>query len=194
MKLQLKFQWLAVTLVLSLFSVSSLAQEKNLPTHVLLQAGSYSFAAETSTGSSEISGFGSYSASLGLGLFSRLLFYGSISLLVSDGVSGDTATGYDLGLKYYWSSSTGRNTYNHPNINWNLLTRFRPYVGTMLRQRQFTEVLSSSYIGPGVSVGADYQFQGNWYFNGEASYSILQGNADNTLNTLNIVFGLGLQL
>lgn len=187
---------LTIALILLLFSWSwcGLAQEERLPTHILLQGGSYSFVSQTSRGSSEVSGFGAYSASLGIGLFSRFMFYGSISLLVSDGFSGDTATGYDLGMKYYWNSSTGRNVYSHPNMTFNLITRLRPYVGLVLRQRQFTEVLSSSYIGPGVSLGADYQIQGNWYLNGEVSYGAMQGNADNTLNTMNVVFGLGLQL
>lgn len=183
--------------LLSVFLISGYAHAEDIVQGVAIlgQTGMYNLTAESTTKTTtSISGYGAHSISVEVGVFNRFKITGGLTYLLSSGISGDTATGYDMGGKYYFWTRATRHTLVYDNFTIDTVERFRPYVGLGVRSREFYSVLSTTYVGFGVLGGADYDFTRQFFANIELRYDSLSGNSDNTLTQTNFLFGIGFNL
>lgn len=157
--------------------------------------GMWSFETENVRGRAEsTSGFGAYAVELGYGLSEKWMAVAGANMLLSDGISGSTGFGFDLGAKYYpLTSATSVETQTESTYV-KVHEPFRPYVGLFLRQRDFNLALQSGYVGPGVSLGFDYNYSRQWFFNFEFRYDSLNGSGEGTATQTNILFGVGIEI
>src|SRR5690606_976710 len=116
------------------------------------------------------SGFGAYSFDIGYQLAPRWMGVFAINILMSDIYTGSSAYGFDLGGKYFPFTLAGTLDLNSDSGSLIVQEKWRPYVGLFLRQRIFNLALSSSYLGPGISLGVDYAWNKRWFVNAELRY------------------------
>lgn len=165
------------------------------PVFLYAKAGTWTFAVDTPGRATEtISGFGAYRAGLGFGLLNNFVFDVAFNVLSSSGIGGQLGFGFDFGIKYYPLTSSGLRTIKEGPLQAEIAEQWRPYVGCGFRQRQFVLVLTSQYVGPGFSVGTDYQLDDRWFLNGEFNYDMLYGQSKVTATQTNIMFGIGREL
>jgi hypothetical protein len=162
---------------------------------IAAKMGMWSFETENVRNRAESSsGFGAYSLEVGYSFSRHLLGLLGANLLMSDGISGSTGSGVDVGFRYYpltdatQAETKTEDTYVRVNERW------RPYAGLFLRQRDFNLALQSGYVGPGTSLGLDYNFNKNWHINAEFRYDMLYGSGEGTATQMNILIGLGIEL
>lgn len=172
---------------------TSTVQAEN--TTLIGKLGSWSFSTENVRGRTEsTSGFGAYSVELGYRVASKWQAVVGANMLLSDGVSGTTGFGMDLGFKYYPLTYATLTEIKTEQTYVKVTEVFRPYVGLFLRQRDFNLALQSGFLGPGISVGADYNYSSNWFFNFEFRYDTLYGSGEGTATQMNFLFGVGIDL
>ncbi|MCB0347881.1 MAG: hypothetical protein KDD37_03555, partial [Bdellovibrionales bacterium] len=106
-------------------------------------------------------------------------------------ISGDMGYGFDIAIKHYPISSFGVKKLEDENISIQIADLYRPYYGIAFRQREFVLILSTSYVGPGIFGGIDYQWKPDWYLNFEFRYDMLQGPGEATATQMNMLFGMG---
>lgn len=161
---------------------------------VVAQAGGYSFQVDNpqaASSSSTISGFGAYNLHAGMGFKTQFLAFFGMSLLASDGIGGDLATGFDLGLRYYPWTSYGSRYIESEDVLVRVKHHFRPYFGVAAREREFFTTLSSHYVGAGVLGGIDLDISPRWYVNAEARFDFLMGQGEASATQLNALGGIG---
>ncbi|MGE0763080.1 MAG: hypothetical protein AB7N80_07375 [Bdellovibrionales bacterium] len=178
-----------------LLSGVALGEEAKQDYRLLFQAGSYNFSAKRpGRAAEEISGFGSYSLSFGVGFWKQYVVDAGMTLVSSQGFGGDTATGFDLGLRYYPMSTSGYQSLSSGPMSMHFSSVLRPYAGVALRQRQFLTTLTTTYVGPGVNVGLDWLFRDKVFANVEFRYDFLTGQSESTATQMNLLVGIGLHL
>ncbi len=174
-----------------LLSVATRAEDVTLTGKL----GSYTFNTENVRGRSEsTSGFGAYSVEMGYAFSPKWLAVIGANMLLSDGLSGSTGFGFDVGAKYYPITDAANMETQTEQTYVKVSETLRPYVGIFLRQRDFNLALQSGYVGPGLSVGTDYNYSKNWFFNFEIRYDTLYGSGDGTATQMNLLVGVGIQL
>ena len=179
--------------------LSSLVFLLALQTHasigqLAINGGSWSFQTENVRSTSEASsGVGAYSFEIGYQLAPKWMGVFGINILMSDIYTGSSAYGFDLGAKYFPLTQTGTLDMQSDSGSLFIQEKWRPYVGLFLRQRIFNLALSSSYMGPGLSVGVDYAWSRRWFINGEIRYDYLYGQGDALAKQINMLVGLGLE-
>lgn len=182
----------AIALSLILFT-SSVA--KSDPVFLYAKAGTWTFDVDVPGKATEtISGFGAYRAGLGFGLLNHFVFDVAFNILSSSGIGGQLGFGFDFGIRYYPLTSSGWRSITEGPLQADITEQWRPYVGCGFKQRQFVLVLTSQYVGPGFSVGTDYQLNNQWFLNGEFNYDMLYGQSKVTATQTNIMFGIGREL
>lgn len=185
---------LRVTLLVTLLGLTSAVSSAESTT-LTGKLGTWSFATEGVRGRSEsTSGFGAYAVELGYAFSTQWMVAAGANMLLSDGFTGSTGFGFDIGLKYYPLTAATTIETKTESTYVKVHERFRPYMGLFLRQRDFNLALQSGFVGPGVSVGADYNYSQDWFFNFEFRYDMLSGSGDGTATQMNILVGLGLAL
>ncbi len=156
--------------------------------------GTYGFDVDNSGTEESISGIGAYAVNVNYHLFGDFVLVTGFNILVSEVITGSTGYGFDIGGKYYPITSHGYEDFGTETIDVSITEVLRPYVGFAFRQRQFLLSLTSSYVGPGLFMGVDYQAWQNWYLNFEFRYDILFGPNEAEATQMNILFGLGFQI
>ncbi|MEZ4873777.1 MAG: hypothetical protein R2827_16350 [Bdellovibrionales bacterium] len=161
---------------------------------VYVQGGTFSFdVLNTANDTSDsLSGFGAYTIGGGITIFENYLIFGGYSLILSQGLSGSTATGFDFGVRYYHWTRPTKVTNTTPLMVSSFFNLYNPYVGFALRSRDFLDTLTSTYLGPGVIVGVDYRYQEDYFLNGEFRYETLQSPASKQATQMNLMIGFGL--
>lgn len=189
MRLQLKR--LSKKTLLSAFlvvSIPTFSVAKDL--YITGKGGTYSFAVDNN-GSSSISGLGAYAVDISYPISNNLMASLIFNILSESVISGDMGYGFDIAIKHYPMSGFGHNKLEDEKIKINVADLYRPYYGIAFRQRQFVLILSTSYVGPGIFGGIDYQWKHDWYLNFEFRYDSLQGPREAVANQMNMLFGLG---
>lgn len=158
------------------------------------KGGSWSFETENVKSKSESSGgIGAYAVEMAYGLTPKMLGVFGINFLMSDIYTGSSGYGFDLGFKYFPITDAGSISIESDDSSIFIQEKWRPYVGVFFRQRIFNLALSSSYLGPGLSVGIDYAWNRDWFVNTELRYDYLYGNGDALAKQMNILVGLGME-
>ncbi len=197
MKLNLKRlkSWASIFTLMAFQGVTHADEDLVQGIAIMAQTGMYDLTAESTTKTStSISGYGAHSGGIEVAVFDRYKLTAGLTFLLSSGISGDTATGYDVGLKYFFWTKAAKTQVNYDNVSLDTLESFRPYLGGALRNREFYSVLSTTYVGAGILVGVEYSLSRLLYSNFEVRYDSLSGNSDNTLTQTNILFGIGFNL
>lgn len=177
-----------LSLLVILFSGSSYASS----TQMSLKGGSWSFTTENVRSTSQSSsGIGAYAAELGYRLHPQWLVAVGLNLIMSDIYQGSSGYGFDLGGKYYPLTSSGTTELETNSLSLSVQEVWRPYLGFFMRQRIFGLAISTSYMGPGISVGTDYSLSHQWFVNAELRYDYLYGQGNALAKQMNILFGLG---
>lgn len=157
--------------------------------------GTWSFSVEASDGRTQsTSGLGSYQAGVGFGMLDHFVFDVSFNVLASKVVGGQLGIGFDFGAKYYPFTSYGHRKVQNGPMEAVIAEQWRPYIGAGFRQRQFILVLTSQYVGPGVTIGTEYLLPDNWFVLGEFHYDVLFGQSNSTATQTNILIGLGREI
>jgi opacity protein-like surface antigen len=158
------------------------------------KAGTWSFTTENVRSTSQTSsGVGAYAFELGYAVAPSWLLVFGFNLIMSDFVSGSAGYGFDLGTKYYPLSDAVTSFSETENSEITIHEKWRPYVGFFMRQRLFGLALSSSYLGPGLSLGLDYGLTDNLTLSAEFRYDVLYGSRDATAIQNNFLIGLGIE-
>lgn len=147
--------------------------------------------ADTSESSS---GLGAYNLEAGYNVTNKIKIVGSFNILMSDGWGGQQGFGFDLGTNYYFLSDNSSNNLQSQNSSILIRQLFRPYLGLCFRQRTFNFLISTNYIGGGVSAGLDYSLTEKTFINFEARYDVLTGPDDIRANQLNYLLGVGFEI
>lgn len=159
------------------------------------KAGAWSFETENVRGRPESSsGVGAYSLEIGYSFARHFLGVVGANLLLSDGISGSSGFGFDAGFRYYPFTEATRVETKTEDTYISVNQRWRPYGGLFFRQRDFNIALQSGYVGPGLSVGLDYNFSTNWLLSFEARYDRLYGSGDGTATQTNFLVGFSVEL
>jgi len=153
--------------------------------------GTYGFDVENGNSTSTLSGIGAYALDIGYPFADRIMVSLVLNVLYADLLTGDQGFGFDFALKHYPISSAGFSQIQSETLEVSVADTFRPYYGTAFRQREFLVVLATSYVGPSIFFGFDYQWTNVWYANFEVRYDLLQGPGQATATQMNILFGLG---
>ena len=154
-----------------------------------VKGGTWSFSTENVTSSSQSSsGVGAYAFELGYSFVPKWLFVFGVNLIMSDIYTGSAGYGFDLGAKYFPLTDTGTTELGTDYSEISIQETWRPYIGAFIRQRLFGLALSTSYMGPGVSVGVDYAISKSWILSGEFRYDYLYGQGDAVAIQNNILF------
>lgn len=187
-----KYRLLKALCAASIFIFCGEAVAKN--GQVSLKAGSWSYDVQSENNeSASTSGFGAYAAEIGYSFFDPILYTFGFNLILSDIISGSSGYGIDLGARYYLLGSTGTSHSKSANVDIFSQDLWRPYVGLAMRQRIFGLAISTSYIGPGLTLGLDYSMGRNWFLNFEARYDQLYGDGDTTATQTNFLLGAGIE-
>lgn len=161
---------------------------------IAVKGGSWSFQTENVRSTSgESSGVGAYAFEVGYQFAPKFMGVFGLNILMSDIYTGSSAYGFDIGGKYFPFSLAGTFDLESGNNSLTIQEKWRPYLGLFLRQRIFNLALSSSYLGPGISIGTDYAWNNRWFINGELRYDYLYGNGDALAKQMNILIGLGME-
>lgn len=159
------------------------------------KAGNWSFETENVRGRPESkSGFGAYSLEIGYSFARHFMGVVGANLLLSDGISGSSGFGVDAGFRYYPFTDATRVETKAEDTYITVNQRWRPYVGAFFRQRDFNIASQSGYVGPGVSVGLDYNISSNWLLSLEARYDKLYGSGESTATQMNFLIGVGVEI
>lgn len=171
----------------------NLAHAEN--TIISAKAGHWSFDTENVRGQPESrSGFGAYSLEIGYSFARHFMGVVGANLLLSDGISGSSGFGIDAGVRYYPFTDATRVDTQTEDTFVRVNERWRPYGGLFFRQRDFNIALQSGYVGPGVSIGVDYNYSSNWILSFEGRYDTLYGSGDATATQINFLIGIGVEL
>lgn len=161
---------------------------------ISIKGGSWSFTTENIKSNSESSsGVGAYSVELAYGFVPKWLFVFGVNLIMSDVYTGSSGYGFDLGAKYFPLTDSGTVQLDSDYSEVSIQESWRPYVGAFMRQRLFGLALSTSYMGPGVSLGVDYSLSKKWVLSGEFRYDYLYGQGDTLAIQNNILLGFGIE-
>ncbi|MCB9073509.1 MAG: hypothetical protein H6623_07790 [Bdellovibrionaceae bacterium] len=159
------------------------------------KAGSWSFNTQNVRSHPDSkSGFGAYSFEFGYAFKSKILGVIGANFLMSDGFSGSTGYGFDIGARYYPITDALTSNTETETTSIRVQEKWRPYGGLFFRQRDFNLALQSGYLGPGIAAGLDYNYSPNWHFNFELRYDMLYGSGNATATQMNILFGAGIEL
>lgn len=157
--------------------------------------GTWSFDTENVRGRAESNaGFGAYSLEVGYSFARHFLGVVGANLLMSDGVSGTTGFGVDVGMRYYPLTDATQVETRSEDTYVRVKEIWRPYGGIFLRQRDFNLALQSGYVGPGVCAGIDYSYSSRWHASFEARYDTLYGSGEGIATQMNLLVGIGLEL
>jgi hypothetical protein len=165
--------------------------------NVILSAklGNWSFSTDNVRGRPESqSGFGAYSFEMGYSFFPKILGVVGANLLLSEGFSGNSGFGFDVGFRYYPITDATQSITKTENVSIEIQEKLRPYLGLFFRQRDFNIALQSGYVGPGLCIGLDYNYAKTWHFGFEARYDTLYGSGDGTATQTNFLIGIGIEL
>ncbi len=179
---------------LSFWGLDSRAQGLIDNVSVLASTGFYSISGTVQGRNRSVSGIGAHGVFLEGTFKNHYKVFGGLSMLISQGLTGDTAMGFDLGIKYYHWSRSGPRSDQIGNISIQMQDIWRPYLGFALRNREFFSVLSSKYVGMGVLGGVDYTYSKNVFLNAEFRIDQMLGSGDASLMFMTGVIGLGLNL
>ncbi len=139
------------------------------------------------------SGFGAYNVQLAYGFAEKFSVATGINILMSDGFGGSQGFGVDVGVNYYPFTASTSQLLQTEAVQLARSESWRPYVGLHLRQRTFNLALSTSFFGPGLSVGVDYQYSETWFLNAEIRYDQLMGADEAEATQTNILLGAGFE-
>ncbi len=180
-------KWL-LSFLFCLTTIGALAS----PGQLVVKGGTWSFATENVGATSETSsGVGAYAVELGYRFSPSWLVVFGMNLVLSDFVQGSSGYGFDIGTRYYPLTASGTDSSSTDSVEMTIQEVWRPYVGLFLRQRIFGLALSTSYLGPGVSIGLDYSLSEKWFLNAEFRYDNLNGQGDAVATQSNILIGIG---
>ncbi|MCB0377114.1 MAG: outer membrane beta-barrel protein [Bdellovibrionales bacterium] len=181
---------LALSTLVLFFGVSSSASVGQ----VAIKGGSWSFQTENVRSNSESSsGFGAYSVEIAYAVSPKFQGVFGINVLMSDIYTGSSGYGFDFGGKYFPFTSAGTIDIESGKASIIIQEKWRPYIGLSFRQRIFNLALSSSYLGPGMSLGVDYSLSRDVFLNAEFRYDYLYGNGDALAKQMNMLIGLGIE-
>jgi len=183
-----------LSIVLALSGLDARAQGLIESVSVLASTGFYSISGTVQGRSRSVSGVGAHGLFFEGTFLNHYKAFGGLSMLVSQGLTGDTAMGFDLGLKYYHWSLSGPRSDTFGNISIQIQDIWRPYFGFALRNREFFSVLSSKYVGMGILAGTDYTYSKNVFLNAELRVDQMLGSGNASLMFITGVVGLGLNL
>lgn len=156
------------------------------------KGGTWNFATENVRSRDEsASGVGAYSFELGYRVDTHWLLCFGFNLIMSDFVQGSSGYGLDLGARYYPLTSSGTQQVQSETLEVTIQEKWRPYFGLFMRQRIFGLAISTSYLGPGASLGLDYSLTKKWLLNFEARYDYLYGAGEALAKQTNFLIGLG---
>ncbi|MEM7646933.1 MAG: hypothetical protein AAF203_08495 [Pseudomonadota bacterium] len=185
-----KIEKFIILFSLMIFCNSSFAMQGQLA----VKGGTWSFATENvGEADGSASGVGAYAVEVGYRISPSWLINFGVNLIFSDLYSGSAGYGFDLGGKYFFLSASGTETFSQNSSEIIIKEKWRPYIGGFIRQRLFGLNQSTSYMGPGVSVGLDYSLQNHWLITAEFRYDYLYGQGDALAIQNNILLGIGLE-
>lgn len=180
-------KWLPSFIICLLTSSASAS-----PIQVSLKGGAWSFSRDDNNGVSRSqSGIGAYSVEFGYRILADWTVVIGSNLILSDLVKGSAGYGFDMGAKYYPLTDSGSTSMTLNSSSVWIQETWRPYAGLFMRQRIFGLSVSTSYIGPGVSLGVDYSFSKKWFGNLEFRYDYLYGEGDALAIQNNFLLGVG---
>ncbi len=161
---------------------------------VTAKLGTWAFDVSGNSSSAEsASGIGAYAFEVGYSFFPQIMVVFGFNLVMSELVSGSAGYGLDLGARYYPLSDSGTYQQSTDFTDITIQEKWRPYIGLAMRQRLFGLALSTSYFGPGISLGLDYSLTSKWLLTSELRYDYLYGQGDTLAVQTNILFGFGLE-
>jgi hypothetical protein len=164
------------------------------PGQLSVKAGTWSFATENVRQTNESSsGVGAYAFELNYSFFSHWMLAFGFNLIMSDIIQGSSGYGFDLGAKYYPFTDTGTMEAGNDQTFLSIRETWRPYAGIYMRQRTFGLAVSTSYLGPGLTLGVDYSLSKKWLLSAEYRYDYLYGQGDALAIQNNILVGIGLE-
>ena len=161
---------------------------------VSVKGGTWSFTTEGIKSTSEsASGIGAYSVEVGYSFVSQVLFVFGMNFIMSDIYTGSAGYGFDLGAKYYPLTAAGTTELDSEFSEVRIQEPWRPYIGVFVRQRIFGLAISTSYLGPGLSMGVDYSIGKKWMISAEFRYDYLYGQGDALAIQNNFLLGVGVE-
>lgn len=164
------------------------------PGQVAFKGGTWNFQTENVTNRNQSSsGAGAYSVELGYRFSNQWMLSFGMNLVMSDIVQGSSGYGFDIGTKYFPLTASGTDQSSSETVELVVREVWRPYFGLFFRQRIFGLAISTSYIGPGASLGLDYSLNSKWLINGEIRYDYLYGSGDALAKQTNLMIGLGFE-
>jgi hypothetical protein len=152
--------------------------------------GGYSFTATNKRNNTTkgISGFGSYRIGMQLPFFNQFAVDAGYSLLATNGVSGDLAFGFDLGVLYFPLTPVDEINVQTDSVNANFQSMWRPFVGIAFHQRNFQST-SSQYAGTGLRLGVEMQTTRTISITGSIRYMQLGGPNESQASQLDVLAG-----
>lgn len=176
-----------LTLLMGAWSTPMAAEAKKFS----VTAGFFSLTAKTATSRASLSGVGAYQLAYEHSILANLDLRLGYSLLMTKGIGGDLAFGFDVGANYYpltrssgveWSSEQAR-----------LLVQelWRPYVGGGFFQRSF-QSLQSGFAGFGGWAGVDRAIHGPLSARFEGRYLMLAGPKSSSVTQLEFSVGVSI--
>jgi len=184
MKLLLSF------FISSFFIISAQAS----PGQLSVKGGTWSFTTENVRSTSDsASGVGAYAFEIGYSFSPSWLMVFGFNLIMSDIYTGSAGYGFDLGAKYFPLTDASSSRLESEYATVSVYETWRPYIGVFMRQRLFGLALSTSYLGPGLSLGLDYSLSSQWILSAEFRYDYLYGQGDALAVQNNILVGLGFE-
>jgi hypothetical protein len=161
---------------------------------LVVKAGAWNFATNNvAAEDSAVSGIGAYAFEGSYSFIPHISFVFGFNLIMSEIFSGSSGYGFDVGMRYFPFSEVGNRSVLAGGSQINIRQVWRPYVGLAMRQRLFGLAISTSYLGPGMSLGLEYSLSQKWFLTGEARYDLLYGQDSAVVNQTNILFGVGLE-
>jgi hypothetical protein len=158
------------------------------------KGGMWAFSTKNISARSESdSGFGAYAIQASYAVASKWNACLGFNMLSSNGFTGGRAYGVDAGINYYPLTAATSTLTQTDTVSVALSETWRPYIGFHLRQRTFNFILSTTFLGSGLTAGVDYQIGTNWFLNFEARYDLLLGSDDGEAIQTNILIGAGLE-
>lgn len=152
-------------------------------------AGFYSLSAKTATSRASLSGIGSYQLAYEHPFLANLDLRLGYSLLMTKGIGGDLAFGFDVGANYYPLTRSSGVEWSSEQAQLFVNELWRPYLGAGFFQRSF-QSLQSGFAGFGGWVGVDRAIHGPLSGRFEGRYLMLAGPKSSSVTQLEFSAGI----
>lgn len=180
--------------LLSVTFIYLLTHQTHAAGYLAVRGGTWSFATQNVRSADESSsGIGAYAFEINYAVSQSWMVLFGFNLIMSDIYAGSAGYGFDLGGKYYPLTSTGTQNMSTENAEVSIQESWRPYFAINMRQRIFGLAISTSYLGPGLSLGLDYSIGKSTFLSAEMRYDYLYGQGDALAVQNNILLGLGIE-